>query len=60
MWYTTSDLNVRLGTWNIRSLYTSGFLKIISRKCAKYKSDLDEIRTAMNKKTNVNLWKWKY
>jgi exonuclease III len=32
-------MDMRFGTWNVRSLYRSGSLKTISGKLAKYKLD---------------------
>jgi exonuclease III len=31
---------MRFGTWNVRSLYTSGSLMIVARELARYKLDL--------------------
>jgi hypothetical protein len=31
---------MRFGTWYVRSLYTSGSLKTVSRELSKYKSDV--------------------
>jgi exonuclease III len=33
-------MEMRFGTWNVRSLYRSGFLKTVSGELAKYKLDL--------------------
>jgi exonuclease III len=33
-------VDIRFGTWNIRSLYRSGFPKTVSGELAKYKLDL--------------------
>jgi exonuclease III len=33
-------MDKRFGTWNVRSLYRSGFLKTVSGELAKYKLDL--------------------
>jgi exonuclease III len=33
-------MDMRFGTWNVRSLYTSGSLKTVSGKLAKYELDL--------------------
>jgi hypothetical protein len=33
-------MNMRVGTWNVRSLYRAGSLKPVSRKLARYKLDL--------------------
>jgi len=31
---------MKLGTWNVRSLYRSGFLKAAARELARYKLDV--------------------
>jgi hypothetical protein len=33
-------MDTRFGTWNVRSLYRSGFLKTVSGELVKYKLDL--------------------
>jgi exonuclease III len=33
-------MDMRFGTWNVRSLYRSGSLKTVARELAKYKLDL--------------------
>jgi exonuclease III len=33
-------MDLRLGTWNVRSLYWSGALKMVARVLGKYKLDL--------------------
>jgi hypothetical protein len=33
-------MDMRFGTWNVRSLYRSGALKTVSGELAKYKLDL--------------------
>jgi exonuclease III len=33
-------MDMRFGTWNVRSLYRSGSLKTVSGELAKYKLDL--------------------
>jgi exonuclease III len=33
-------MDMRFGTWNVRSLYRSGSLKIVARELGKYKLDL--------------------
>jgi hypothetical protein len=30
-------MNIRFGTWNVRSLYRSGSLKTVARELGKYK-----------------------
>ena len=32
--------NIKLGTWNVRSLYRAGSLKVAVRELARYKSDV--------------------
>jgi hypothetical protein len=34
------NVDMRLGTWNVRSLYRAGSLKTVSRELARYKLDL--------------------
>jgi exonuclease III len=33
-------MNMRFGTWNVRSLYRSGSLKMVARELGKYTLDL--------------------
>jgi exonuclease III len=33
-------MDMRFGTWNVRSLYRSGSLKTVTRELRKYKLDL--------------------
>jgi exonuclease III len=33
-------MDMRFGTWNVRSLYRSGSLKTVARELGKYKLDL--------------------
>jgi exonuclease III len=33
-------MDMRFGTWNVRSLYRSGSLKMVGRELGKYKLDL--------------------
>jgi exonuclease III len=33
-------MDMRFGTWNVRSLYTAGSLKTVAREFGKYKLDL--------------------
>jgi exonuclease III len=33
-------MDMRFGTWNVRSLYRSGSLKAVARELGKYKLDL--------------------
>jgi exonuclease III len=33
-------MDIRFGTWNVRSLYRSGSLKTVAREFGKYKLDL--------------------
>jgi hypothetical protein len=35
-------MNVRFGTWNVRSLYRSGSFKTVARELGKYKLDCTE------------------
>jgi exonuclease III len=34
------NMDIRFGTWNVRSLYRAGSLKTVSRELARYKLDL--------------------
>jgi hypothetical protein len=36
-------MDMRFGTWNVRSLYRSGSLKTVSGELAKYKLDLEGV-----------------
>jgi exonuclease III len=38
------NTDMRLGTWNVRSLYRAGSLKTVSRELARYKLDLVEVQ----------------
>jgi exonuclease III len=33
-------MDIRFGTWNVRSLYRAGSLKTVARELVKYKLDL--------------------
>jgi exonuclease III len=37
-------MDMRFGTWNVRSLYRSGLLKTVAKKLGKYKLDLVDIQ----------------
>jgi exonuclease III len=37
-------MDMRFGTWNVRSLYRVGSLKTVSRDLARYKLDLVEVQ----------------
>jgi exonuclease III len=37
-------MDMRFGTWNVRSLYRSGSLKTVSGELAKYKLDFVEVQ----------------
>jgi hypothetical protein len=42
-------MDMRFGTWNVRSLYRSGSLKTVARELGKYKLDLvGGTRAALN------------
>jgi exonuclease III len=49
-------MDMRFGTWNVRSLYRSGSLKTVSGELAKYKLDLvgvQEVRVALNQQAII-------
>jgi exonuclease III len=37
-------MDMRFGTWNVRSLYRSGSLKTVARELGKYKLDLEGVQ----------------
>jgi exonuclease III len=37
-------MDMRFGTWNVRSLYRSGSLKTVARELGKYKFDLVSVQ----------------
>jgi hypothetical protein len=37
-------MNMKFGTWNVRSLYRSGSLKTVSGELAKYKLDFEGVQ----------------
>jgi exonuclease III len=37
-------MDMRFGTWNVRSLYRAGSLKTASKELAKYKLDLVKVQ----------------
>jgi hypothetical protein len=37
-------MDMRFGTWNVRSMYRVGFLRAVAEEILKYKSDLVGIR----------------
>jgi hypothetical protein len=53
-------MDMRFGTWNVKSLYRSGSLKAVSREVGKYKLDLweyrksDGTRVALNQQTIIH------
>jgi hypothetical protein len=55
-------MDVRFGTWNVRSLYRVGFLMTVSRELARYKLDLvgvQEVRWEGGGTEHIFLWKGK-
>jgi hypothetical protein len=42
-------MDMRFGTWNVRSLYTVGFLMTVSRELFEYKRDLVEVQQVRSK-----------
>jgi hypothetical protein len=42
-------MDMRFGTWNVRSLYRSGSLKTVSGELTKYKLDLVGVQVRWNK-----------
>jgi hypothetical protein len=54
-------MDMRFGTWNVRSLYRSGSLKTVSRELAKCKLDLVGVWVRWDKdgtESYIPLWKW--
>jgi exonuclease III len=39
-------MDMRFGTWNVRSLYRAGSLKTVSRELARFKLDLVDVQEA--------------
>jgi exonuclease III len=53
-------MDMRFGSWNVRSLYRAGSLMTVSRELARYKLDLvgvQEVRTCG--RIYIFLWKGK-
>jgi hypothetical protein len=42
-------MDMRFGTWNVRSLYRSGSLKTVARELGKYKLDLVGVQVRWDK-----------
>jgi hypothetical protein len=42
-------MDMRFGTWNVRSLYRSGSLKMAARELGKYKLDLVGVQVSWDK-----------
>jgi hypothetical protein len=42
-------MDMRFGTWNVRSLYRSGSLKMVARELGKYKLDLVDVQVRWDK-----------
>jgi hypothetical protein len=42
-------MDMKFGTWNVRSLYRSGSLKTVPRELGKYKLDLVGVQVSWNK-----------
>jgi hypothetical protein len=53
-------MDMRIGTWNVRSLYRSGSLKTVQRELGKYKlhlvsvQEIYETRTALNGQRSIH------
>jgi hypothetical protein len=52
-------MDVRFGTWNVKSLYRSGSLKMVARELGKYKLDLVGVqvrwgRAALNRQRIIH------
>jgi hypothetical protein len=47
-------MDMRFGTWNVRSLYRSGSLKTVARELGKYKLDLVGYRRSDWRKVALN------
>jgi hypothetical protein len=37
-------MDLRFGTWNVRSMYRAGSLRTVAEEVSKYKSDLVEVQ----------------
>jgi hypothetical protein len=44
-----NKMDMKLGTWNVRSVYTLGSLKTVTREVSEYKLDLVGIQVRWNK-----------
>jgi hypothetical protein len=42
-------IDIRFGTWNVRSLYRTGSLKTVARKLGKYELDLVGVQVRWEK-----------
>jgi ACT domain-containing protein len=50
-------MDMRFGTWNVRSTYRAGSLSAVGEEISKYKLDLvevQEVRLALNQQANVH------
>jgi hypothetical protein len=53
-------MDMRFGTWNVRSLYRAGSLMTVSRELARYKLDLVGVRWHRTcGRIHIFLWKGK-
>jgi hypothetical protein len=48
-------MDMRFGTWNVRSLYRAGSLKTVCRELARYKLDLWQFRRSDGRAVVPNL-----
>jgi hypothetical protein len=46
-------MDMRFGTWNVRSLYREGSLTAAARELARYESDLVGVQVRWNKESTV-------
>jgi hypothetical protein len=53
-------MNVRFGTWNVRSMYRAGSLRAVAEEISKYTSDLVGVKeicwdeVAQNQQANIH------
>ena len=45
--------DIKLGTWNVRSLYRAGYLKAATRELARYKLDVVGVQVRWDKEGTV-------
>jgi ACT domain-containing protein len=48
-------MDMRFGTWNVRSMYRAGLLRAVAEEISKYKLDLVGVQeVALNQQANIN------